>query len=118
GRPSVTLPPTAAPSAPGVSALHASETAVFYEVITEVQDDAPALAQALTPQPRLGYILVRRSFSAAATSDILGRLLGGGAIVQFGNLAGDVWTDLAKAIPPPPVQLGHTGFQRYRLESG
>lgn len=118
GRPAVVLPPTSAPTTAGASRLHASPAAVFYEVIAEVREDAAPAPPASPAGPRLGFIVVRRSFAAAATSDILGRLVGIGASVQFGNSAGDVWTDFAKAVPAPAVDLSRAGFQVYRAASG
>jgi methyl-accepting chemotaxis protein len=46
---------------------------------------------------------------------ILDRLVGDGARVAIGNLAGDVWTDFTRVIHAPPVDLAHRGIRRIRF---
>src|SRR5262249_90657 len=71
--------------------------------------DAPS-----APRPkRLGYVLSRRLLGAAATPGAISRLVGRGAVVAMGNRAGNAWTDLSKAIAPPPVDTGHHGMSHY-----
>jgi PAS domain S-box-containing protein len=44
---------------------------------------------------------------------ILDRLVGDGARVAIGNLAGGVWTDFSRVIQAPPVDLAHRGVRQH-----
>jgi signal transduction histidine kinase len=63
----------------------------------------------------LGYMTEwRRVNSTPRARDQTNRLIGSKSTLYMGNLAGDVWTDLTRAVPRPPVdvQEAHT-LQRY-----
>jgi len=47
----------------------------------------------------------------------LNRLIGSDAHLFIGNVADDVWTDLARRVPPPPVDVTHAaGVLRYERD--
>ena len=117
GRPAAALPATA-PGEAGVSAFRASGSTVYFEAVAEVVREQPEPRPAALRSARLGYVRVRRSFAAAATSDAISRLVGRGAIVLIGNQSGDVWSDLAKAVPAPPVRTTQSAVQAYRTAAG
>jgi hypothetical protein len=48
--------------------------------------------------------------NAAPTVDLLNRLVGQGATISLGNKNGDVWTDLAKVITPPAIDMTRPGI--------
>jgi signal transduction histidine kinase len=61
---------------------------------------------------------VRRPLNGAPTAELLNRLVGQGAVISLGNKAGDVWTDLVKAIAPPPIDRSHPGVVQYAGPNG
>lgn len=107
--------PSSAPSQAGLSEFRVSGNTVFFEAIAEVLPDSSNPGSA---GQRLGYVRVRRSFAAASTSDVISRLVGRGAVVLIGNRSGDVWSNLAKAVPAPPVRVAQDGVQSYRAADG
>jgi PAS domain S-box-containing protein len=107
--------PTSPPSSTGLSEFRAAGNTVFFEAIAEVLDDS---SDGSPGQRRLGYVRVRRSFAAASTSDAISRLVGRAAVVLIGNRSGDVWSDLAKAVPAPRVRVAQDGVQSYRTAEG
>jgi signal transduction histidine kinase len=56
--------------------------------------------------------------NGAPTAELLNRLVGQGAVISLGNRAGDVWTDLVKAIAPPPIDRSHPGVAEYAGPNG
>ena len=117
GRQAAVLPANA-PSTVGVSAFRTSGNTVFFEAVAEVLADSAGGRGATAPSTRRGFVRVRRSFAAAASSDAISRLVGQGALVLIGNQSGDVWSDLARAVPAPPVRVTQAGVQRYRSADG
>src|SRR5207249_1978800 len=67
---------------------------------------------------RLGCLVVRRPLNGGPTMDVLNRLVGQGATISLGNKTGDVWTDLAKAIAPPAINLARPGVAQYTGANG
>jgi PAS domain S-box-containing protein len=110
--------PAAPPSISGLTAFRVSGNTVFFEAVAEVLERSADGRAPATTSSRLGYVRVRRSFAAAASSDAISRLVGQGAVVLIGNQSGDVWSDLAKAVPPPPVRVAHAGVQEYWRADG
>jgi PAS domain S-box-containing protein len=102
------LPAGSAPSASGVSVLQVSRNTVFSEVVTDVT---------VGPSHRIGFMVVRRPVTISGNSDVLNRLVGAADVV-VGSKAGGVWTDLSKAVQPPPIDLSHPGIARYRAADG
>ena len=73
---------------------------VVYTVVAAVKDDAGKL---------IGCLLRwRRSSPTPNVRKQLAELLGSQAALYYGNSQGDVWTDLEKSVPKPPVSLGST----------
>jgi len=104
------LPAGSMPSAAGVSPLHKRGEQVFAESVVEVAAAAAeGEARGAAPHARLGFVVVRRPLNGAPLADFLSRLVGQGAAISIGNKAGDVWTDLIKTIPPPPINLTRPG---------
>ncbi|OLC44987.1 MAG: hypothetical protein AUH43_17335 [Acidobacteria bacterium 13_1_40CM_65_14] len=112
------LPVADPPSRPGLTAFQVSNDVVFWDALAEV-DDQPAAEQKSAPSTgRLGYVFSRRLLSSASASDVIGRLVGSGAVVEIGNQTGDVWTDLSKLVPAPPVDIKRNGVAEYRATDG
>ena len=63
-------------------------------------------------------MVVRRPITASTASDVLNRLLGNGAVLKLGSQAGGEWTDLSRAVRPPPVAMTQTGVTRFRTDDG
>ena len=104
------LPAGTMPSGPGVAALQRRGDHVFGESTVEIGSGSPsAETRGSAPPPRLGFLVVRRPLSGAPTAEMLNRLVGQGAAISLGNKTGDVWTDLAKAVAPPAIDLGRPG---------
>jgi PAS domain S-box-containing protein len=106
------------PSTSGVTAFHVSQGVVFWDAVMEVRDE-PAAASEAVPSTRLGYVVSRRRLlSSPATSDVIGRLVGSGAVLEVGNQAGDVWTDLSRVVSPPPIDIRRQHVAEYRTSGG
>jgi signal transduction histidine kinase len=66
----------------------------------------------------IGYLVqwrrITNSAQARASATQVSGLIGTGTHLYVGNLADDVWTDLAVRVPKPPVDITRTsGFQQY-----
>jgi signal transduction histidine kinase len=123
----IATPPTAAdllpagsmPTGAGVGALRRRGDQVFGETVAEIAlESRDTEGGTKTPRTRLGFLVVRRPLNGAQTAELLNRLVGQGATISVGNRTGDVWTDLAKAIAPPPVDLSHAGVAQYSGPNG
>jgi PAS domain S-box-containing protein len=66
----------------------------------------------------LGYVRTRRVLNVAATADVIGRLVGNGAVVAIGNQTGDVWTDLSTVVAAPPINVNRAAIATYRGKDG
>jgi signal transduction histidine kinase len=86
-------------------------TETIVEVPTPASSDLPAASSS-------GFVVVRRQMVASAARELLSQLVGHGAAIKIGNRVGDVWTDLAVAVPAPAVDLGRPGTARYRAPDG
>jgi PAS domain S-box-containing protein len=54
----------------------------------------------------LGYAVRRRRISGSPeASQLIRDLIGPGAALFLGNAQGDVWTDLSKTVPGPPIEV-------------
>ncbi len=73
---------------------------VVYTAVAGVKDDTGKVVAYL--------VRWRRASPTANVRKQLADLLGSQAAVYYGNSQGDVWTDLEKAVPKPPVNLGAT----------
>ena len=60
-----------------------------------------------------GYVVqwhrIAQSADTREQNSRLSRLIGSDAHFFIGNTADDVWTDLARRVPPPPVDVAHPG---------
>ncbi len=101
------MAPTSSPPPPSrpMRLLETSKHAVFAESIEPVPGPDGG--------PSLGYLTMRRPVTITPAPDILNRLVGGGARVLLGSVGDGVWTDLARLIPPPPVDTGLRGTYVY-----
>jgi PAS domain S-box-containing protein len=105
------LPAGSAPSGPGVAPLQRRGDQVFGESTAEIlPESAVADPRGSGPRAPLGFLVVRRPLNAAPTVDLLNRLVGQGATISLGNKTGDVWTDLAKLITPPAIDMARPGI--------
>jgi signal transduction histidine kinase/CheY-like chemotaxis protein len=112
----VVLPPTTRPSTPGFGRLQSGGNIVFSDSATEIPGEPSSAGAAGTPA-RLGFVVVRSTLSVNPPG-ILGRLVGGDAIIEIGNGAGGVWSDLSRVVPAPPVDLTRDGVAEYRTVNG
>ena len=107
----VAFPDLSRPINAGLFPLQAANDVVSTELVDEVRSGG-------TPQgERLGFVVVRGTLSVNPPG-ILARLVGPDALVLLGNKAGDVWTDLAHLVPPPPIDLNQPGTAEYRRSDG
>jgi len=97
---------------------------LFWDSVVEVRDE-PVESPASAGSPgspgstsRLGYIVSRRTLSGPQATEVFVRLVGRGAVVELGNQSGDVWTNLAKVVPAPPVDLRKSGLAEYDAPDG
>jgi signal transduction histidine kinase len=113
------LPPGTMPAGTGVAPLQRHGDQVVGESVAEIATDAGERdGGARTARTRLGFLVVRRPVNGAPTAELLNRLVGQGAVISLGNKAGDVWTDLVKAIAPPPIDRSHPGVAEYAGPNG
>jgi signal transduction histidine kinase/CheY-like chemotaxis protein len=65
-----------------------------------------------------GYLVSRRSISISPGPEVLGRMVGSQATIEIGNRSGDVWSDLRRVVPAPPIDLTKAGVVSYRGADG
>ena len=111
------LPSGSMPAGTGVAPLQRRGDQVVSESVAEIAAGAGEPDSARTPRTRLGFLVVRRPVNGAPTAELLNRLVGQGAI-SLGNKTGDVWTDLVKAIAPPPTDRTRPGVAQYAGPNG
>jgi signal transduction histidine kinase len=111
--PAVPPPPGPAPGAPGLSPFHLEDGRIRFELVADVT--APAAAGA--PGRRIGVLVLRRSLMPAQT-EMVNRLVGNGGLVEVGNRNGTLWTDFAKPLPGPLVDVSHDRISEYRTAEG
>jgi PAS domain S-box-containing protein len=109
--PAVTRPPTA-----GFNALQAVDNVVFADSAAEILAEPPSTGQAAI-SARLGYVVVRSTLGVNP-SGALGRLVGGDAVIEIGNTAGGIWTNLSSIVAAPPVDVTRNGVAEYRAANG
>jgi PAS domain S-box-containing protein len=113
------LPAAGPPMTAGLSALQASHGVVFWEVVGESREGAAVDREGRSLPGRLmGHVFSRRLLTSASTADVIGRLVGKGAVVAFGNQTGGAWTDLSKIIASPPVDFTRPGVVEYQAPGG
>jgi PAS domain S-box-containing protein len=83
-----------------VGSLRVVKGVVMYTVAAAVKDDQGKV---------IGFLVRWRGVSPTPNArNQLSDLLGSEAILYYGNTQGDVFTDLEKIVPQPPVDLGST----------
>ncbi|HEX9367669.1 MAG TPA: ATP-binding protein, partial [Vicinamibacterales bacterium] len=102
-RPVPSLPTIQRPSADAVGPFQASGPAVYWDDVAAVGAEA-AGSPGTGPAPE-GFVVSRRVLSRGANSDGIRKLVGDGAVIKLGNAAGGVWSDLAKVVAPPAVEI-------------
>ncbi len=112
------LPPGSMPAGTGVAPLQRRGNQVVGESVAEIAADAGERDGVRRARARLGFLVVRRPLNGGPTAELLNRLVGQGAVISLGNKAGDVWTDLVKAIAPPPIDRSHPGVVQYAGPNG
>jgi PAS domain S-box-containing protein len=86
-------------------------------LVAVATDSIDAAGAPDAPGPRIGYLVVRRPVVVNTTSDVLNRLIGGGARVALGGNGGD-WTDLKGIVAAPPIGQGPGVVTRERGMDG
>ena len=114
----IALSPGVMPAGPGVAPLQRRGDQVVGESVAEIAADTGGRDGVKTPRTRLGFLVVRRPVNGAPTAELLNRLVGQGAVISLGNKTGDVWTDLVKAMAPPPIDRSHAGVVQYAGPNG
>jgi len=116
GEPTKVLPPVTRLGKPGFGPLQQSGDLVFSDTLAEITDTS-APPGAAGP-PRLGYLVVRSTFSVSPPGAI-GRLVGRDAAVMVGNrTGGGPWTDFDRVVSPPSVDFTRVGVVEYRAADG
>jgi len=111
--------PSGVPALVGIGPFQQSEGAVFSDVVAEVRVSSPQTDDDAVPASTLsGFLVVRRLLIPGQNADIIGRLVGTGAMVAIGNRAGDLWTDFAGAIQHVPVDGSRSKTDAYRDKDG
>lgn len=106
-----TFPPASAPVGDGLRLARRGQGPVVSDLTERIQPD-----DVRRPESHVGYLVLRRPVSTSPT-DVLNKLVGGGARVELGGKSGS-WTDFGTVVPAPPVDLSHPGVREYRSGNG
>jgi signal transduction histidine kinase len=79
----------------GLSPLRTRDGRVWYHSTVAVA------ASDAAPPTRL--VSVQRPLNSAAGGALIERLIGSGVVLKFGNVSGDLWTDLSVPVESPPT---------------
>jgi signal transduction histidine kinase len=85
-----------ASSPDGIGPLRVQDGRIMYS------SSASVPAAAGNPDSGSGVVSIDRPISPGSGVVLVQRLIGGGAVLKFGNVTGDVWTDLRGPIAGPP----------------
>ncbi len=95
----------------GVGPLQKYADRLFVDFVVPVRRTAAAQAS--------GFVVIRRPIVLSGSPEALNRLVGGGdARIEFGNRAGDVWTDGARSKAPPSIDLARPGVATHAAAGG
>lgn len=110
---------TSRPRGAGVAPLQdQGGNVVTYDVASAITIDESGAAAAPAP-PASGFVVLRRRATTPGAAAAIQQLLGGGLAVQFGARQEGAWTDLSRALPPPPAEaLASTGPTDYTGADG
>lgn len=111
-----TLPEGDAPSAPGIAPIQGSPEIVFSDIVAEIRETGAAGSEP-SSTGRLGYVRIRSTFRESPPG-IFNRLVGRDALVRVGNRTGGTWTDFARVLPVPAIDLSRQGVTQYRNDKG
>ncbi len=89
-------PGAAAPGPDGIGPLRVQDGRIVYSSSSNV----PAVAG--DPNSGSGVVSIDRPINPGSGVVLVQRLIGSGAVLKFGNVTGDVWTDLTGPIAGPP----------------
>ncbi|HMG67104.1 MAG TPA: ATP-binding protein, partial [Chitinophagaceae bacterium] len=94
----------------GVGKMYEIRDTVYYPIIAAVTENKEVL----------GYIVSWKQVQATPQSlEQLSGLLGTQARLYFGNVDGNLWTDLVKIVPTPPFAKNDTGsIKEYQSNAG
>jgi PAS domain S-box-containing protein len=102
------LPELPAVPREGAGALQKYADRLFVDFVVPVRPTSAA-------QPS-GFVVLRRPIMLSGSPQTLNRLVGGGdARIEFGNRAGDVWTDGARSKVPPSIDLARPGVATHAV---
>lgn len=108
-----TIPPEdGPPTASGIMPLLTYGDVLFARSVAEI----PAGPGRSDQGP--SYLVHSRVVRATASSNVINRVVGDGATVLIGNQSGSVWTDLARIVPAPQLDLNHPGAREFLSASG
>jgi signal transduction histidine kinase/ActR/RegA family two-component response regulator len=108
-----TIPPEDKPPAgPGPTPLLTQGNVLFTRNVAEIR------AGPNQSGPRLGYLVVSRVVSAAASTNVVNRVVGDAATVLIANQSGSVWTDLGGIVSAPQIDLDETGGREFLSATG
>jgi signal transduction histidine kinase/CheY-like chemotaxis protein len=114
----IQIPPSGG-SVPLAAALPQGVGVLPYVLVNgEVVSELVVPVRADGTESPIGYLLSRRLATGVSTPDALNRLIGGGGRVMVGNQSGTVWTDIAKRVDGPPIDVATPGSHRYRTADG
>jgi PAS domain S-box-containing protein len=117
GEPTVPLGP-GLPEA-GVGPFVDVHGSLYFTVAVNVTSDPVSGGDASTAAPaRIGSFVLTRQLGEAQSSQLIGRLVGSGALVAIGNTGGGVWTDFTNLIPRPKADTGRRGVSEYTSAEG
>ena len=122
--PSVVFPADVPPTGLGVNPLAAANGVVIYRNVAPIVERAGLPGDSSSAPISLGYLVVRAIVGdpsgepAVTATGVIGRLLGTEAKLAIGNTTGDVWTDLRRMVPAPPVDTTHDWVTEYEGPDG
>ncbi len=103
--------PPARQPAPGIGRIEAADGQAFADTVTLVPRTGTD-----TTAP-IGAVSLR-SVLGVTPPDALTRLVGGDARILFGNIDGDVWSDMTRLVAGPAIDRRTTAFQLVTDETG
>jgi signal transduction histidine kinase len=92
-----------------VGSLFAIGDTVYFNIVSAV---------IRSPSDTLGYVVEFRRLSSAQGADALRGLVGTDAVILLGDKNGEVWTDLVRRVPGPPMPLKYAPPRRYTPRDG
>lgn len=112
------MPTGAAPVKTGLAPFLIHNDMLFTEATVAVTSRAPGDDRGPQSAIALGFLVVRRPIGLSNSADTLSGLVGNGAVVKVGNTQGRGWTDLTRAIDPPPASIARVGASAYAGADG